>query len=74
MIAIFNKDVLDLSVFIPFIGNVDFMTRLIEWNLSHCIFSYVFDEQGGLRRKFLKESHRAVLIQGQVLLIYIYLI
>ncbi|KAJ3213234.1 autophagy protein atg9 [Dinochytrium kinnereticum] len=44
MIAIFNKDILDLSL--PYLGKRQILTKIMEWNLSFCILSYVFDEKG----------------------------
>eukprot|EP00842_Homolaphlyctis_polyrhiza_P005352 jgi/Hompol1/5818/HPOL_004766-RA len=64
LIALFNKDILDLSV--PFLGSRQIMTKLMEWNLSFCIFSYVFDEKGMFRKRFLKESQRTRLAEGLV--------
>ncbi|KAJ3197095.1 autophagy protein atg9 [Irineochytrium annulatum] len=62
MIAIFNKDILDLTL--PFLGKRQMLTKIIEWNLSFCILSYVFDENGSVRKRFLKNGHRVRLIAG----------
>ncbi|KAJ1926508.1 autophagy protein atg9, partial [Linderina pennispora] len=52
MIALFNKDVLDLRI--PGLGQTPVLTKALEWNLSFCLMSYVFDERGQVRRRFLK--------------------
>ncbi|KAH9271669.1 hypothetical protein BASA83_006037 [Batrachochytrium salamandrivorans] len=62
MIALFNKDILDLSA--PFLGSRQIMSKLMEWNLSYCVFSYVFDEKGMFHKRFLKESNRKRLVEG----------
>jgi hypothetical protein len=62
LIALFNKDILDLSV--PFLGRRDWLTQIVEWSLSYCILSYVFDDRGQVKRRFLKESNRGRLVLG----------
>lgn len=58
MIAIFNKDILDLTV--PYFGKRQMLTKIMEWNLSFCILSYIFDERGFVRERFLKDVNRSV--------------
>ncbi len=58
MIAIFNKDILDLSLHLPFLNGKQILTKTLEWNLSLCILGFVFNEQGQLRPHILKESYR----------------
>ncbi|KAJ2023439.1 autophagy protein atg9, partial [Coemansia sp. S610] len=62
MLALFNKDLLDISV--PGLGKEQVLTKALEWNLSFCLMNYLFDERGQLRRRFLKESNRAILSEG----------
>ncbi|KAJ2144616.1 autophagy protein atg9 [Coemansia sp. RSA 564] len=62
MVALFNKDVLDISV--PGLSKTQALSKALEWNLSFCLMNYVFDERGQLRRRFLKESNRAILSEG----------
>ncbi|KAJ3214699.1 autophagy protein atg9 [Dinochytrium kinnereticum] len=62
LISIFNKDILDLSV--PYLGKRQILTQIMEWNLSFCILSYVFDEKGEVRKRFLKSNHRVRLVAG----------
>ncbi|KAJ1832837.1 autophagy protein atg9 [Coemansia sp. RSA 2711] len=62
MIALFNKDVLDISI--PGLGQAHALSKALEWNLSFCLMNYLFDERGQLRRRFLKESNRAILSEG----------
>jgi hypothetical protein len=56
MIALFNKDFLDLRV--PLLGRRPWLTRLMQDYLSYCIFAFVFDSNGKFRKRFLKESNR----------------
>lgn len=63
LIAMINKNVLDLNLPIPFYKE-QFMTRTVEWNLSLCVMDFVFNENGQVRPIFLKENQRQVLIDG----------
>lgn len=37
---------------------------MMEWSLSYCVLSFVFDERGHLKRRFLKEMNRSRLTLG----------
>ena len=58
MIAMINKDVLDLTLPIPFLRNRKLFTRTLEWNLELCILDFVFNRKGHVRPLFLKDTHR----------------
>ncbi|PIA18431.1 APG9-domain-containing protein, partial [Coemansia reversa NRRL 1564] len=62
MLALFNKELLDIRV--PGLLGPHVLTKALEWNLSFCVMNYLFDERGQLRRRFLRESNRAVLSEG----------
>ncbi|KAJ6630558.1 autophagy protein Apg9-domain-containing protein [Mycena sp. CBHHK59/15] len=73
LIALFNKDLLDLRVPLPNIlkrfiveeeGKGTMLTRALEWNLRFCLMEYLFDQHGKVRKVFLKSKNRAVLIEG----------
>jgi autophagy-related protein 9 len=64
LIALFNKDILDLTLPIPFLRNRQLFSRTLEWNLNLCILDYVFNEQGQVRPLFLKDTHRRALSEG----------
>lgn len=64
LIALINKDILDLTLPIPFFKNRQLFSKTLEWNLSLCILDYVFNEQGQVRPLFLKDTHRRVLSDG----------
>ena len=64
MIALINKDTLDLTLPIPFLKNRQIFSKTIEWSLSQCILDYVFNQHGQVRPLFLKDSHRRVLSDG----------
>ncbi|PWY88480.1 autophagy protein Apg9 [Aspergillus heteromorphus CBS 117.55] len=64
LIALVNKDILDLTLPIPFLKNRQLFSRTLEWNINLCIMDYVFNEQGQVRTLFLKDTHRRVLSEG----------
>ena len=64
LIALINKDILDLTLPIPFLSSRQFFSRTLEWNLNLCIMDYVFNEQGQVRPLFLKDTHRRALSDG----------
>lgn len=64
LIALINKDILDLTLPIPFLRHRQLFSKTLEWNLSLCILDYVFNEQGQVRPLFLKDTHRRALSDG----------
>ncbi|KIK58252.1 hypothetical protein GYMLUDRAFT_202734 [Collybiopsis luxurians FD-317 M1] len=73
LIALFNKDLLDLRVPLPpslerFAledkGKGKMLTQALEWNLRFCLMEYLFDRHGKVRKVFLKSKNRAALIEG----------
>ncbi|KAL4996052.1 autophagy protein Apg9-domain-containing protein [Aspergillus recurvatus] len=64
LIALINKDILDLTLPIPFLRNRQLFSRILEWNINLCIMDYVFNEQGQVRPLFLKDTHRKALSDG----------
>ncbi|KAJ1895143.1 autophagy protein atg9, partial [Kickxella alabastrina] len=44
MIALFNKGLLNITI--PGLGKEQVLTKALEWNLSFCLMSYLFDERG----------------------------
>ncbi|KAL0946800.1 hypothetical protein HGRIS_012971 [Hohenbuehelia grisea] len=73
LIALFNKELLDLRVPLPQVlkrfglgesGKGKILTKALEWNLRFCLMEYLFDKRGRVRKVFLKSSNRAVLVEG----------
>ncbi|KAG6814581.1 hypothetical protein H0H92_000110 [Tricholoma furcatifolium] len=73
LIAMFNKELLDLRVPLPpslnrFVakeeGKGKMLTQALEWNLRFCLMEYLFDEHGRVRKVFLKSKNRIALIEG----------
>ena len=61
LIALFNKEVLDITLPLPFLGRRALFSKSLEWNLSLCIMDFVFDDQGQISPLFLRDSQRRTL-------------
>lgn len=77
LIALFNKELLDLRVPVPRVlqyflptegvdGKGKVLTQALEWNLRFCLMEYLFDVHGRVRKVFLKQKNRTALIDGFV--------
>lgn len=73
LIALFNKDLLDLQIHLPppfdklfssDTGKGMVLTRALEWNLRFCLMQYLFDPTGKVRKTFLKRKNRKELVEG----------
>ncbi|PKS07066.1 hypothetical protein jhhlp_005663 [Lomentospora prolificans] len=60
-IALINKDILDFSLPVPFIGRRAFFSRTLEWYLNFVIIDFVFDHGTQVNQEFLKAHRRGVL-------------
>lgn len=63
LIALINKDILDLSIPLPFLNGRQLLSRLLEWTLNFSIMDFVFDERGQVNQEFLKADRRGQLSQ-----------
>ncbi|SCV74760.1 BQ2448_7789 [Microbotryum intermedium] len=75
LIALFNKDVLDLSIPLPsfldrFLSGrtpkwgASMLTQTLEWNLSFCLVGFLFGRDGQVRRAFLMERNKQELVEA----------
>jgi autophagy-related protein 9 len=72
LVALFNKEILDLRV--PFPHALERilgpklaggqLTRALEWNVRFCLLGFLFGKDGQVRRAFVSERNRAELIEG----------
>ncbi|KAK8117269.1 uncharacterized protein PG998_005550 [Apiospora kogelbergensis] len=61
IIALFNKDVLDFTVPIPFLRNRLFFSQTLLWTLHFSILGLVFDENNQVRPRILRSENRGQL-------------
>ncbi|KAK3989647.1 autophagy protein Apg9-domain-containing protein [Cladorrhinum sp. PSN332] len=58
LIAMFNKEILDLTIPLPFLRNRQGLTRTLEWTLTFAILDFVFNEDGQVNQEFLRADRR----------------
>lgn len=63
LIAMINKDLLDLSLPAPFMRGRSLLSKTMEWNLQFCILDMAFNELGQVQQDFLRADRRGVLSQ-----------
>lgn len=64
LIALFNKEILNLTLPIPWLRNRQLFSKNLEWNINLCIIDFVFNEQSQVRQLFLRDTHRRQLIEA----------
>lgn len=63
-VALYNKDILDFTLPIPFVGNRQFYSKSLEWCIDFCFTNLIFDEQGSIRPFCLDVKNRKNLVQN----------
>jgi autophagy-related protein 9 len=63
LIAMVNKDVLNLSLPLPFLRGRQLLSKTMEWNLQFCILDMAFNELGQVQQDFLRADRRGLLSQ-----------
>lgn len=69
LIALFNNDILDLSLPLPLplslssylsshLSQSYNLTKTLEWNIHLCVIGYIFNESGFLKQNILRKSQR----------------
>lgn len=63
-VALYNKDILDFTLPLPFVGSRQFYSKSLEWCIDFCLTNFIFDEQGSIRPFCLDVKNRAVLVRA----------
>lgn len=63
-VALYNKDILDFTLPLPFIGSRQCYSKSLEWAINACMTNFIFDEQGNIRPFALDVKNRSVLVQA----------
>ncbi len=58
LIAMFNKDILDTTLVIPVLGDVQAFSGWLQWTVDFTVLDFMFDRQGQLNAKVLKANNR----------------
>ncbi|KAJ3575490.1 hypothetical protein NPX13_g4013 [Xylaria arbuscula] len=61
IIALFNKDVLNLTLPLPFFNSRQFLSKSLEWTVQFGVLDLVFNEDGQVQQRVLKSDHRGQL-------------
>jgi autophagy-related protein 9 len=64
LIALFNKEILDVTVPIPFLGNRYIFSETTRWHVNLAVMDFVFSGPNGqFNQDFLKERNRRELVK-----------
>ncbi|KXL45422.1 hypothetical protein M433DRAFT_537478 [Acidomyces richmondensis BFW] len=63
-IAIYNKEILDFTLPLPFVGSRQFYSKSLEWCIDFCLTNFIFDEQGSIRPFCLDVKNRKALVSA----------
>lgn len=61
-VALYNKDIWDFTLPLPFVGSRQFYSKSLEWCIDFCLTNFIFDEQGSIRPFCLDVKNRKVLV------------
>ena len=61
-VALYNKDILDFTLPLPFVGTRQFYSKSLEWCIDFCLTNFIFDEQGSIRPFCLEVRNRSALV------------
>ncbi|KAI3319938.1 autophagy protein Apg9 [Xylariaceae sp. AK1471] len=61
IIALFNKDILNLTAPIPFLNNRQLFSKSLEWTVQFGVLDLIFNEGGQVHQRVLKSDHRGQL-------------
>jgi len=61
IIALFNKDILNLTAPIPFLNNRQIFSKTLEWTVQFGVLDLIFNESGQVHQRVLKSDHRGQL-------------
>ena len=64
LIALFNKEIFDFSLQIPFLRNRQFFSNLLMLNIEMNIMDFFFDEKGHVKPGVLRETQRRELVHA----------
>lgn len=62
-VALFNKEVFDLSLPVPLLGSRQFYSKSLEFCIQFCFNGFIFDDQGRVNPSCLERRDRNQLIQ-----------
>ncbi|KAL9093563.1 MAG: hypothetical protein Q9165_003958 [Trypethelium subeluteriae] len=64
MIALFNKEIFDFSLPLPFLRKRQFFSNLMMLNIDAAVMDFFFDEKGHVKPGVLRETQRRELVRA----------
>jgi len=61
-VALYNKEILDFTLPLPFVGSRQFYSKSLEWCIDFCLTNFIFDERGSIRPFCLDVKNRHALV------------
>ncbi|KXT17826.1 hypothetical protein AC579_5333 [Pseudocercospora musae] len=61
-VAMYNKDLLDFTLPIPFLGTRQFYSKSLEWCFNTVLTNFIFTETGNIRASCLDVKNRSALV------------
>ncbi|KAI1338078.1 autophagy protein Apg9 [Xylariaceae sp. FL0016] len=61
IIALFNKDILNLAAPVPFLRSRQLFSKSLEWTVQFGVLDLIFNEGGQVHQRVLKSDHRGQL-------------
>lgn len=61
IIALINKDILNLAIPLPFLNRRQLLTKSLEWTVHFGVLDLIFNEDGQVQQRALKSDHRGQL-------------
>lgn len=61
IIALFNKDILNLTAPLPFLRNRQLFSKSLEWTVQFGVLDLIFNESGQVHQRVLRSDHRGQL-------------
>jgi len=55
LVALFNEDLLDLTVPIPGFSKHEWLSKNLEWSIRFCLINYMFTDEFTIHQEFLKD-------------------
>ena len=63
-VAMYNKEIFDFTLPLPFAGSRSFYSKSLEWCIDFCLTNFIFDEQRSIRPFCLDVKNRKALVNA----------
>jgi autophagy-related protein 9 len=63
-VAMYNKEILDFTLPLPFVGSRQFYSKSLEWCINFSLTNFIFNEEGNIRPFCLEVRRRRALAEA----------